>query len=92
MLVEKQPEKTFIGRVEKGFDYLGYHLRPGRIEVSTCTIRRFAKHAVRLYEREQGQSNCPAMLGEYVRRWRRWAAGGLGQSLLVQEAHSDQSQ
>ena len=23
--LEKHPDKTFIGRIEKGFDFLGYH-------------------------------------------------------------------
>jgi len=26
-LLEKHPDKTFIGRIERGFDFLGY--RPG---------------------------------------------------------------
>jgi hypothetical protein len=82
--LEKHPEKTFIGRVEKGFDFLGYHLRPGRIEVCRDTLRRFAQHALRLYEREHGPSESQALLGEYVRRW---AAAGLCASLAAYPAH-----
>ena len=26
--LEKHPDKTFIGRIEKGFDFLGYHFCP----------------------------------------------------------------
>ena len=26
--VWQHPDKTFIGRAEKGFDFLGYHIRP----------------------------------------------------------------
>ncbi len=26
--LEKHPDKTFIGRIEKGFDFLGYHFSP----------------------------------------------------------------
>jgi hypothetical protein len=26
--LEKHPDKTFIGRVERGFDFLGYHFGP----------------------------------------------------------------
>ena len=84
LLLEKQPEKAFMGRVEKGFDFLGYHFRPGRLEVSASTKRRFAEHALRLYEREQGQSDCLALLGEYVRRWQRWAVAGLREPLPSQ--------
>ena len=26
--LKKHPAKTFIGRIEKGFDFLGYHFSP----------------------------------------------------------------
>ena len=26
--LEKHPDKTYIGRIEKGFDFLGYHFGP----------------------------------------------------------------
>ena len=34
--LEKHPDKTFIGRVEKGFDFLGYHFGP---EAPPCVGR-----------------------------------------------------
>lgn len=73
-LLENQPEKTFIGRVEKGVDFLGYQLQLGRLEVSAGSFRRFVEHALQLYEREQGRGGSPVSLGEYVRRWQQWAA------------------
>ncbi len=27
------PNKTFIGRIEKGFDFLGYYFRPNQLSV-----------------------------------------------------------
>ena len=32
--LEKHPDKTFIGRVERGFDFLGYHFGPDGITVA----------------------------------------------------------
>ncbi|MCP4255836.1 MAG: hypothetical protein GY775_21035 [Candidatus Scalindua sp.] len=32
--VEQHPDKTFIGRVERWFDFLGYFIRPGILRVS----------------------------------------------------------
>jgi RNA-directed DNA polymerase len=29
--VQKHPDKTFIGRIAKGFDWLGYHIRPVQV-------------------------------------------------------------
>jgi hypothetical protein len=28
LLVDKHPDKTFVGRVASGFEFLGYHLKP----------------------------------------------------------------
>jgi hypothetical protein len=30
--LEKHPDKTFIGRIERGFDFLGYPFRSGGID------------------------------------------------------------
>jgi len=46
-LVE-HPDKTFIGRVERGFDFLGYHLAPGRLTLAQVTVELFLERAPRL--------------------------------------------
>ena len=38
--MEKHTGKTFIGRVEKGFDFLGYHLTPQGLSVAPATLAR----------------------------------------------------
>jgi len=69
--LEKHPEKTFIGRIEKGFDFLGYHFRPGQQSVAQKTTEQFSARAIRLYEQEPGEALASARLGLYVRRWVR---------------------
>ena len=76
--LEKHPDKTFIGRVERGFDFLGDHLAPGRLTLSRATVERFVERAHRLYELERGEPEGFPRLGAYVRRWRGWARGGFG--------------
>jgi len=76
--LEKAPDKTFIGRIEKGFDFLGDHFSPERITVAAATVQRFVARATRLYEQERGKPEGFLLLGWYVRRWVRWVAGGLG--------------
>jgi RNA-directed DNA polymerase len=50
--LEKHPDKTFIGRIERGFDFLGYHFsRPG-LTVAAKTIANFIEKASRLYEQK----------------------------------------
>ncbi len=36
--LEKHPEKTFIGRIEKGFDFLGYHFSRTELTVARKTL------------------------------------------------------
>jgi hypothetical protein len=85
--LEKHPAKTFIGRIEKGFDFLGCHVRPDELSVAEKTLQKFAERIHQLYEQEQdsGHGLSPvklAALGEYLRRWRGWATGGLPRGLL----------
>ncbi len=50
--LEKHPDKTFIGRVERGFDFLGYHFGPEGLSVAKKYIEQFVERALRLYEQE----------------------------------------
>jgi RNA-directed DNA polymerase len=69
--------QTYIGRVEKGFDFLGYRLTPEGIEVATATLERFLERAILLYEQEPGEAHSDSSrLGQYVRRWMRWRQAG----------------
>jgi hypothetical protein len=67
------PDKTFIGRVEHGFDFLGYHITPQGLSVAPATWQRFCDRAHRLYEREQGKPEGFPWLGVYMRRFAGWA-------------------
>ena len=72
--VEQHPDKTFIGRVSRGFDFLGYRFRSdGLIGVAQQTVERFVQRATRLYE--QGADS--ERIGEYARRWLKWIHSGI---------------
>ncbi len=75
--LEKHPDKTFIGRIEKGFDFLGYRFTPRSLTVARKTIENFLERALRLYEQELGGRFSSRQLESYVARWRRWATAGL---------------
>ncbi len=78
--MEKHPDKTFIGRIEKGFDFLGYHLGSGGLGVAKATIEKFIKRASRLYEQKRIGKVAPDALGMYIRRWMRWVRSGVGEA------------
>ena len=74
MHVEPHPDKTFIGRVSRGFDFLGYAFKPAGLDAAPPTIERCAQRVSRLYE----QGVDLVHIGTYVRRWLRWTRSGLG--------------
>ncbi len=66
--LEKHPDKTFIGRIERGFNFLGYHFGPDGLSVAKKTVENFVARAIRLYEQEPGEALASARLGSYVQR------------------------
>jgi hypothetical protein len=66
--LEQHPDKTLIGRTERGFDFLGYFLKPGFLGVARKSIERFLERIARLYE----QGADLYRIGQYVLRWLQW--------------------
>jgi hypothetical protein len=80
LMLEKHPDKTLIGKTERGFDFLGYHFHPAKgLTVAEKTLMRFVERALRLYEQERGKPEGFPRFGLYVRRWCSWAGGPLCQ-------------
>ena len=44
--LSKAEDKTFIGRIEKGFDFLGFYFTKEGLTVSKKSVRKFAKNIV----------------------------------------------
>ena len=76
--LERHPEKTFIGRISRGFDFLGYAFTPARLGIAPKTFERFVERMTRLYEQGAGT----VRIGEYARRWWRWVRAGLGVKIM----------
>jgi RNA-directed DNA polymerase len=64
--LEKHPDKTFIGKIERGFDFLGYRFGSRVLELAEATIERFVEQATRLYE----QGRRERVKGGFVARLR----------------------
>ena len=88
--LEKHPDKTFIGRIEKGFDFLGFHFSRDGLTVAKATIEKFVARATRLYEQDRKEPSGPSRLGIYVRRWVAWsgAGTGVGSTVIHQSARA----
>ena len=82
--VEKHPDKTYIGRISRGFDFLGYTFSSAGLGIAPQTIERFVERMTRLYEQGVGAIR----IGEYVRLWWRWVRAGVRLGVEVLESGS----
>jgi len=69
--MENHPDKTLIGSVECGFDFLDYFLKRNSLDVSEKTVEGFTERIVRLYEQEPPDRR-EKRLGQYALRWFCW--------------------
>ena len=67
------PDKTFIGKIEKGFDFLGYHITPETLKPAKATIERAHQKIKQLYE--QGADLTRIAL--YWKRFLAWVHAGV---------------
>jgi len=44
--LEKHPDKTFIGRIERGFDFLGYHFSRDGLKMTCPKVPRLYRKRV----------------------------------------------
>jgi RNA-directed DNA polymerase len=80
--VAQAPDKTFIGRIEKEFDFLGYRFGLPELGLAEKTITNAVNKVRQLtlfIEKEQKQTapKRAAMLDDYITRWLRWVNAGL---------------
>jgi hypothetical protein len=75
--LDKHPDTTLTGRIEKGFDFLGYRFGSQVLKVAEATIKRFLEHATQLYEQRQRKRKKAPLPGRYVRRCLGWSDGAL---------------
>jgi len=61
--LQQHPDKTFIGRVSRGFDFLGYLFTPAGLEVAPRAVERCVERVSRLY-------------GFFMSGVRTWSASG----------------
>ena len=66
-------DKTWIGRVAKGFDFLGYRLSPDDMTVAVRSFKRMTEKLRLLYEQGADQ----ARRRSYVTHWLKWAQSGV---------------
>jgi hypothetical protein len=76
--VEQHPDKAFIGRIQRGFTFLGYWItEKGVTGVAPSTWEAFQERVARLYEQDAPLEDIRRGVEQYVRRWKRWVVSGV---------------
>jgi RNA-directed DNA polymerase len=79
--VEQAPDKTFIGKISRGWDFLGYYFDGKQLTVAAKTVEKHVLHYRQLYEKLRMKKatsiEMASVIGLYVTRWQRWVAAGL---------------
>ncbi len=77
--LEKAKDKTFIGKIDRGFDFLGFYFGKEGRRIARKTVLKFAERiAVRLYKagyirnESKGGYPVPGCVSLYVKRWIKW--------------------
>jgi RNA-directed DNA polymerase len=80
--VEQAPDKTFIGKISKGWDFLGYQFGKDKLRVSKRTLENHIRRLSRLYEQKKHLPNWQILLDDYRRRWVTWVYAGIPSSII----------
>ncbi|EIT7187763.1 transposase [Serratia marcescens] len=73
---ETHPDKTQLGRIENGFDWLGVWFSGEAPEIAPRALENHRIRRLRLYEQARGRGLCEeaaeARVRAYETRWKRW--------------------
>ena len=85
--LEQHPDKTFIGYIVRGFDFLGYRFGlNGLVGLARQTIVNFETKLSRLYEQlrqanREWRQSFEMQITTYINRFCGWATGGLNDAI-----------
>jgi RNA-directed DNA polymerase len=80
--VEQAPDKKFIGKISRGFDFLGYQFGKDKLTVSKRTAHNRFRRLTQLYEQKKHLPNWQILLDDYRRRWVTWVYAGIPSSII----------
>jgi hypothetical protein len=80
--LKQHPDKTTIGRIKAGFDFLGYQFGEEKITVSKRTLENHIRRLSQLYEQKKRLPNWQAFLDDYRQHWVIWVYSGIPSSMI----------
>ena len=77
--MQQHPDKTFIGRLVRGFSFLGFTLNhQGLTGIAPPTLQRYRHKLRQLYEQKRPLQIVERTVGQYQTGFTRWALSGHG--------------
>jgi RNA-directed DNA polymerase len=80
--LKQHPDKTTIGRIKNGFDFLGYQFGKDKITVSIRTLQNHIRRITQLYEQKKHLPNWKMLLDDYRQHWVTWVYSGIPSSII----------
>jgi RNA-directed DNA polymerase len=80
--LKQHPDKTTIGSITNGFDFLGYQFGQEKITVSKRTLQNHIRRLTQLYEQKKHQPNWKMLLDECRQHWVTWVYSGVPSSII----------
>jgi hypothetical protein len=80
--LKQHPDKTTIGRIENGFDFVGYQFGQEKITVSKRTLQNNIRRLTQLYELKKHLPNWKMLLDDYRQHWITWVYSGIPSSII----------
>ena len=80
--LKQHPDKTTIGRIKSGFDFLGYQFGEDKITVSKRTLENHIRRLTQLYEQKKHLPNWKMLLDDYRQHWVTWVYSGIPSSMI----------
>ncbi|UUO22030.1 hypothetical protein FGD67_01565 [Colwellia sp. M166] len=80
--LKQHPDKTTIGRIKNGFDFLGYQFGQEKITVSKRTLRNHIRRLTQLYEQKKHLPNWQMLIDDYRQHWVTWVYSGIPSSMI----------
>ena len=70
--LKQHPDKTTIGKISQGFDFLGIQFYTTHLCPSKKTLHRLEAKLLRLYEQEPDAENRSVRQEQFIHRWQSW--------------------
>jgi RNA-directed DNA polymerase len=86
--LKQHPDKTDIGRISTGFDFLGYQFGQEKITVSKRTLQNHIRRITQLYEQKKHLPNWKMLLDDYRQHWVTWVYAGIPLSIIDFDSES----